>query len=259
MGRFDWNEGEDMLNKWRQNKQLEIIRAGKMPEHIAIIMDGNGRWARKRGLPRVAGHRQGMEAIKRCLEGLREINVKYLTLFAFSTENWRRPKAEVDFLMDLPGQFIGRELNTIVKNNIRLGIIGDISGLPQHTQAAIAQGIQATKDNNGLMLNFALNYGAREEILRAVRQLCQDFKAKDLDPAAISSKDLEDRLYTRGIPSPDLVIRTSGEIRISNFMLWQIAYSELCFVDTLWPDFNQYHLYKAIEQFQRRNRRFGGL
>lgn len=248
-----------MLNKWRQTKQLESIRSGKIPEHIAIIMDGNGRWAKKRGLPRVAGHRQGMEAIKRCLEGLREIEVKYLTLFAFSTENWRRPKAEVDFLMDLPGQFINRELDTIMENNIRLGIIGDVSGLPRHTQSAVAEGIQATKDNTGLVLNFALNYGAREEILQAARQLYQDFKARNLNPEAITSEDFEDRLYTRGMPCPDLVIRTSGEIRISNFMLWQIAYSELCFLDILWPDFNQYHLYKAIEQFQRRHRRFGGI
>jgi len=248
-----------MLTNWRQKKQLERIRAGRMPEHIAIIMDGNGRWAKKRGLPRVAGHRQGMQAISRCLSGLKDLDVKYLTLYAFSTENWRRPKAEVDFLMDLPGQFIGKELNKMMANNIKLGVIGDLAGLPEHTQVAVADGIEKTKLNTGLHLNFALNYGAREEIIKAVQELCRRSLNKQIDPLDISAEDLEGCLYTRGIPGPDLVIRTSGEIRISNFLLWQIAYSELCFLDTLWPDFSEFHLYKAIEQFQLRNRRFGGI
>lgn len=248
-----------MLNKWRRTKQLEAVRSGILPEHIAIIMDGNGRWARKRGLPRVVGHRQGMDAIKKCLEGLRGLDIKYLTLYAFSTENWRRPKAEVDFLMDLPGQFVNKELGTIMENNIRLKVLGDMSGLPQHTQKAISEGMRATKDNTGLVLNFALNYGAREEIIRAVRRLCNACSKEARDPLAITMEDFEDCLYTRGIPSPDLVIRTSGEIRISNFMLWQIAYAELCFLDTLWPDFSEVHLYKAILQYQQRHRRFGGI
>ncbi|HOB35113.1 MAG TPA: isoprenyl transferase [Bacillota bacterium] len=248
-----------MLNRWQLARQLETIRSGKMPHHIAIIMDGNGRWAKKRGLPRVAGHRQGMQAIKRCLAGLKGLDVKYLTLYAFSTENWRRPKSEVDFLMNLPGQFIGQELTTIVENNIKLGVIGDVSGLPAHTRKAIAEGIEATRHNTGLRLNFALNYGGREEILQAVRALCRRCQQGDLDPSAITYSDIESCLYTRDIPSPDLVIRTSGEIRISNFLLWQIAYAELYFTDTLWPDFSEMHLYKAIAQFQRRNRRFGGV
>lgn len=230
-----------------------------MPRHIAIIMDGNGRWAKKRGLPRVAGHRQGMQAIKRCLEGLRELDVGYLTLYAFSTENWRRPKSEVDFLMGMPGQFIAKELPTMMKDNIRLSVIGDIAGLPEHTRVAIANGIKATKNNTGLNLNFALNYGAREEILRAFQGLFWDCKKRGMDPGVVTVQDVGNFLYTREIPDPDLVIRTSGEIRISNFMLWQIAYAELCFLDTLWPDFNKYHLYKAIEQFQQRHRRFGGI
>jgi undecaprenyl diphosphate synthase len=248
-----------MLKEWRCTKALRDIKQGKIPNHIAIIMDGNGRWARKRGLPRVAGHRAGMQAINRCLLGLRALEVKYLTLYAFSTENWRRPKAEVDFLMDLPGQFLGKELNSLLENNIKFGIIGDIEGLPAHTQEAVAEGLEKTRKNTGLNLIFALNYGAREEILGAARQLGQLCKNGQLDPQAISATDFENCLYTRGIPSPDLVIRTSGEIRISNFLLWQLAYSELCFLEILWPDFEAIHLYHAIMQFQKRNRRFGGI
>lgn len=248
-----------MLKKWRASKLLESVQAGRMPEHVAIIMDGNGRWAKKRGLPRAAGHRAGMEAIRRCLEGLKNLKVKYLTLYAFSTENWRRPKAEVDFLMDLPGQFIGRELNSLIENNVKFGAIGDISKLPEHTQGAIAEGIKKTKLCTGLNLNFAVNYGAREEILGAVRQLGSMCKSGHLNPENIQAEEFEKYLYTRGIPHPDLVIRTSGEIRISNFLLWQLAYAELIFIDTLWPDFSELELYGAIKQFQQRNRRFGGI
>lgn len=248
-----------MLKKWRAKKLLESLRQSPIPEHIAIIMDGNGRWARRRGLPRMAGHRAGMDAIKRCLEGLKHLDVKYLTLYAFSTENWRRPKAEVDFLMNLPVQFVGRELNTLMNNNVKLGVIGDSARLPQHTRAAIAEGIEKTKNNTGMELNFALNYGAREEIIRAVRMLSHKCKDGQLDPEQIGAEDLENHLYTKGIPHPDLVIRTSGEVRISNFLLWQLAYSELSFLDILWPDFNEYYLYNAIRQFQQRSRRFGGI
>jgi undecaprenyl diphosphate synthase len=200
-----------------------------------------------------------MQAIKRCLTGLRGLDVKFLTLYAFSTENWRRPKAEVDFLMDLPGQFIDKELNTLLGNNVRLGVIGDIQGLPDHTRAAILKGKEKTDHNTGLQLNFALNYGAREEIIRAIRQLGAITHSQQLDPNDITEEMFTNYLYTKDIPDPDLVIRTSGEIRLSNFLLWQIAYSELCFTDTLWPDFNEFHLYNAIEQFQKRNRRFGGI
>ena len=210
-------------------------------------------------MPRVAGHRAGMQAIKKCLTGLRGLDVKYLTLYAFSTENWRRPKAEVDFLMDLPGQFIDKELDSLVQNNIRLGVIGDVRGLPDHTREAILRGKEKTKNNSGLQLNFALNYGAREEIIRAVQQLGVLTQNRQLEPQDITGEIFEQYLYTQGIPGPDLLIRTSGEIRISNFLLWQIAYAELYFVDTLWPSFNEFHLYDAIEQFQRRNRRFGGV
>ncbi|MDD4657640.1 MAG: isoprenyl transferase [Eubacteriales bacterium] len=248
-----------MFKKKRIARGLDAIRRGPIPQHLAIIMDGNGRWARKRGLPRVAGHRAGMDAINRCLDGLKGIDVKYLTLYAFSTENWRRPKAEVDYLMNLPGQFIAKELDTMIANNIRLKVIGDMDGLPDHTRASVTKGIEATAGNSGLTLSFALNYGSREEILKAVRQLGQMCQRGILDPADIASEEFEKCLYTAGMPSPDLIIRTSGEIRISNFLLWQMAYSELCFIDTLWPDFNELHLYEAIADFQQRQRRFGGI
>lgn len=248
-----------MFKKKRIARGLDAIRRGPIPQHLAIIMDGNGRWARKRGLPRVAGHRAGMDAINRCLDGLKGIDVKYLTLYAFSTENWRRPKAEVDYLMNLPGQFIAKELDTMIANNIRLKVIGDMDGLPDHTRASVTKGIEATAGNSGLTLSFALNYGSREEILKAARQLGQMCQRGILDPADIASEEFEKCLYTAGMPSPDLIIRTSGEIRISNFLLWQMAYSELCFIDTLWPDFNELHLYEAIADFQQRQRRFGGI
>lgn len=248
-----------MFKKKRVANQLDVIRRGPIPKHLAIIMDGNGRWARKRGMPRAAGHRAGMDAINRCLEGLKRLDVKYLTLYAFSTENWRRPKAEVDYLMNLPVQFIAKELDNMIANNIRLQVLGDMDGLPDHTRISVTRGIEATAGNSGLTLSFALNYGAREEILRAVRQLGQMCHRGMLNPDDIDSGDFEKCLYTAGMPNPDLVIRTSGEIRISNFLLWQMAYSELCFLDTLWPDFNELHLYGAIADFQRRQRRFGGI
>lgn len=248
-----------MFKKKRIARELDVIRRGRLPQHLAIIMDGNGRWARKKGLPRVAGHRAGMDAINRCLEGLKGLDVKYLTLYAFSTENWRRPKAEVDYLMNLPVQFVAKELDRMMANNIRLKVIGDLDGLPDHTRASVTKGMEATAGNSGLTLSFALNYGAREEILKAVRQLGQMCQTGILNPDDIAGDEFEQCLYTAGMPSPDLIIRTSGEIRISNFLLWQMAYSELYFIDTLWPDFNELHLYGAIADFQRRQRRFGGI
>lgn len=245
----------------RKRKAMELaqIKGGSMPVHIGIIMDGNGRWAQRQGLPRMAGHRAGMDAINRCLEGLKNLDVKYLTLFAFSTENWRRPKAEVDYLMNLPGQFVARELDNLMANNIRLRILGDVRGLPAHTQKAVTQGIIATAGNSGLTLTFAINYGAREEIIRAARQVGLECKRGLLDPGDIDGTSFESYLYTRGMPDPDLIIRTSGELRISNFLLWQIAYSELCFLDILWPDFSELDLYRAIADFQHRQRRYGGI
>lgn len=240
-------------------KAQKHLDSGPVPVHIGIIMDGNGRWAKKQGLPRKAGHRAGMKAINRCIDGLKTIDVKYLTLFAFSTENWRRPKAEVEYLMNLPAQFVARELDNLIANNIRLRIIGDMDGLPEHTQKAVAKGIKATAENTGLTLTFAINYGAREEIIRAVRQVGLDCEKGLLDPKEIDGPAFEQYLYTTGMPNPDLIIRTSGEVRISNFLLWQIAYSELCFIDTLWPDFSEQDLYHTIADFQQRQRRYGGI
>lgn len=243
---------------WRK-KAVGPIQAGKgpMPRHLAIIMDGNGRWARKRGLPRIAGHRAGMDAINRCVNCVRHLGVKYLTLFAFSTENWQRPQSEVEFLMSLPKRFVEKELDNMMANNIRFKVIGDLAGLPAHTQRSVVRGIEATAANNGLILTFALNYGAREEILRAVRALaelyCQDPKID------INSDVFERHLYTAGMAPVDMVVRTSGEKRISNFLLWQLAYAELFFLDELWPDFDEGCLYEAIAEFQKRQRRFGGI
>lgn len=251
-----------MYQFWRNKKKqalLASIGKGKLPGHIAIIMDGNGRWARKRGLPRVAGHRAGVEAIRRCLNGLKPLAVHYLTLYAFSTENWRRPRSEVEYLMDLPGYFLDRELDMLVKNNIRLGVVGDLAALPAHTRKAVEFGCKKTAGNTGLMLNFALNYGGRSDILQAVGKICRKVAAGQLKPDAVDENIFSNFLQTGGIPDPDLLIRTSGELRISNFLLWQIAYTELFFTDVLWPDFQDYHLYQAIRAYQTRRRRFGGL
>ena len=250
---------DGMFKKKQLTRQLETVSQGTVPRHLAIIMDGNGRWARKRGLPRVAGHRAGMDAINRCLRGANELDIKYLTLFAFSTENWRRPQAEVDFLMNLPRQFISKELDTMMANNIRLMVIGDMQGLPANTNSSIIRGVEATSANTGLTLVFALNYGAREEILRATRALGQMCLEGAIIPGHIGYEDFEKQLYTAGMPDIDLVIRTSGEIRISNFLLWQVAYAEFYFVDTLWPDFTEVQLYGAIAEYQQRHRRFGGV
>lgn len=238
---------------------LTSIRQAKLPQHIAIIMDGNGRWARRRGLPRVAGHRAGVEAIRRCLKGIEPLDIQHLTLYAFSTENWRRPRSEVEYLMDLPGYFIEKELETLTKNNIRLCVFGNLDGLPLHTRQAVEHGIRETADNDGLMLNFALNYGGRDDILFAVGEICRRIAAGQLKPDQIDSAVISSYLYTAGVPDPDLLVRTSGELRISNFLLWQIAYTELFFTDVLWPDFQAHHLYAAIKAYQNRRRRYGGL
>lgn len=248
-----------MFRKKRRAEKYELIRSKTLPQHVAIIMDGNGRWARKRNLPRALGHRAGMDAINRCLKSLKGLDVKYLTLYAFSTENWRRPQAEVDFLMNLPGQFIAKELANMMAGNIRINMIGDYLGLPEHTRASIDKGVQATAANSGLTLTFALNYGGQQEILQAARNLALTCMAGGLEPAAIDAEAFEQQLDTAGMPPVDLLIRTSGELRISNFLLWQAAYAELLFVETLWPDFDELVLYNAIAEYQRRQRRFGGI
>ncbi|XEC97141.1 isoprenyl transferase [Paenibacillus tarimensis] len=230
-----------------------------IPRHVAIIMDGNGRWAKSRGLPRAAGHRSGMKTVKRITMAADRLGIKYLTLYAFSTENWKRPKSEVEFLMKLPQEFLSIELDDLVKNNVQVKMMGYRESLPEYTLEAIEEAIRATAGNTGLVLNFALNYGSRKEMLDAVRKLSAEVKEGRLDPEQIEEHHYERCLLTHGIPDPDLLIRTSGELRISNFMLWQLAYSELWFTNVYWPEFSDEHFYEAIREYQRRARRYGGL
>lgn len=228
-----------------------------IPQHVAIIMDGNGRWAKKRGLPRVAGHRAGMQRVKEITQACDEMGIRYLTLYAFSTENWKRPQEEVNFLMRLPEEFLRRELGELVEKNVRLQLLGDERDLPEHTRRAIQEGIAATRNNTGLVLSFAVNYGGRAELLQAFMQLIQDVKAGMLDADKLTEDDIQRRLYTAYLPDPDLLIRTSGELRISNFLLWQIAYTELYFTNVCWPDFTRKDLQEAIASYQSRVRRYG--
>ena len=228
-----------------------------LPTHVAIIMDGNGRWATARGLPRFAGHQRGAEAVREVVEGCNRLGVRYLTLYAFSSENWKRPEAEINDLMGLLRVYVKRELLGLQNNDVRLRFIGDHVALPNDIQDLINGAEAQTCDNAGLNLVIALNYGARNEILAACRQLAEDVKAGRVETDAVTEQVFASRLSTHGIPDPDLLIRTSGEQRLSNFLLWQSAYCELSFVDTLWPDFTQEHLDKAITDYQKRERRYG--
>jgi len=224
-----------------------------LPTHIAIIMDGNGRWARRRGLPRVAGHRAGIGAVRQVVEGSAELGIRVLTLYAFSVENWKRPRTEVSTLMQLLKEYLNKELDNIHKNNIRFRTIGRTDALDPSVQAELEKAIACTSGNTGMIFNVALNYGGRVEIVDAVNRILQQ------GVASISEKDFARYLYTSGQPDPDLLIRTSGELRISNFLLWQIAYAEIWVTAILWPDFDKQHLYEAIIAFQKRERRYGGL
>ncbi|TAI51683.1 isoprenyl transferase [Bacillus paralicheniformis] len=237
----------------------ENILKGEIPEHIAIIMDGNGRWAKKRAMPRIAGHHEGMKVVRQTTKLANELGVKALTLYAFSTENWKRPKFEVDFLMKLPEEFLGTYLPELVEENVRVRLTGDREGLPPHTIRAVEKAIRDTESNDGLILNFALNYGGRAEIVRAAKRIAEEAKKGTLNTEEIDEKLFSDYLMTEALQDPDLLIRTSGEIRLSNFMLWQLAYSEFLFTDVLWPDFKDVHLLQAIGEYQRRGRRFGGI
>ncbi len=231
----------------------------KVPQHIAIIMDGNGRWARRRGLPRTEGHRRGMKALRAIIKAAPEAGVKFLTLYAFSSENWKRPQTEVDFLMKMCEAMITMELPMLIKEDIRLRHIGRLEGLPESLQRCIRNAMDLTKNNRRLGLQLAFNYGGRLEILDAVRALAARVRDGALDPEAITEETFSDALYTRGIPDPDLLIRTSGELRVSNYLLWQIAYAEIFVTKKFWPDFNRRDLDLAIRSYQKRDRRFGGL
>jgi undecaprenyl diphosphate synthase len=235
----------------------EHIDLNNLPQHLAIIMDGNGRWAKKKGAMRIFGHRNAIQAVKDVTEGCAELGIKYLTLYAFSTENWTRPKAEVDGLMELLVSTIKGEIKTLMDNKVRLTTIGETSQLPPDCQNNLAWAMSQTKNNTGLTLILALSYGGRREIINAVKQLAAEVKSGKVAPEEINERVLENYLQTSGIPDPELLIRTSGEMRVSNFLLWQIAYTELFITPTLWPDFRREHLYEAIWSYQQRERRFG--
>jgi undecaprenyl diphosphate synthase len=231
-----------------------------LPQHVAVIMDGNGRWAQKRHLPRIAGHRAGVKAAREIIESSARLKLPCLTLYAFSLENWRRPQAEVDFLMRLLREYLSRELPVIHKNNIKLQVIGRSSQLPDAVRRDIEDGMKLTSGNTGMKLVVALNYGARAEIVDAFNSLLKNVRANPAAAAAeIDEQQISDALYTAGLPDPDLLIRTSGEMRVSNFLLWQIAYAEMYVTETLWPDFSRERFLEALLDYQKRERRYGGL
>jgi undecaprenyl diphosphate synthase len=235
----------------------EQINTGKIPLHIAIIMDGNGRWAKQKGKLRVFGHQNAIKAVRDTTEGAAEIGVKFLTMYAFSTENWRRPKKEVDALMELLVHTIAKEKPTLNKNDIRLLAIGNLESLPPDCLAELMEAIEDTKNNKRMSLVLALSYSSKWEITEAVKSISEKVKRGELDPSAINEDMISDHLTTKGIPDPELMIRTSGEYRISNYLLWQLAYAELYFTEKLWPDFRREDLFEAIADYQKRERRFG--
>ena len=235
----------------------EQIDPSKLPRHIAIIMDGNGRWAGKKGKTRIFGHTNGVSAVRETSEACAELGVQYLTLYAFSTENWTRPQTEVSALMSLLLKTIKVELKTLLKNDIRLQVIGDVSSLPRSVVNELQEAIERTKDNKRMQTTLALSYSGKSEITHAVKEIALKVQKGEITPGDVNERLINDNLYTAGIPDPELLIRTSGEKRVSNFMLWQLAYAEYYFTDVLWPDFNKEELYKAIIDFQNRERRFG--
>ncbi|MFF5993347.1 isoprenyl transferase [Lysinibacillus sp. KU-BSD001] len=251
--------GKKINKEDKMNEQKGLVKDECIPSHIAIIMDGNGRWAKKRAMPRIKGHHEGMNTVKKIARYASKCGVKVLTLYAFSTENWRRPKTEVEFLMSLPGQFLQSFLPELMELNIKVQMIGDKAELPMHTQKALDAAMEATKENTGLILNFAMNYGSRDEIVRAMKAMMTEVQEGKLVIEDITEERVTNYLMTAHLPEPDLLIRTSGEVRLSNFMLWQLAYTEFWFTDTLWPDFDEACFQEAIEAYQNRNRRYGGL
>jgi undecaprenyl diphosphate synthase len=238
---------------------LSLEAKANLPKHVAIIMDGNGRWAKQRHLPRVEGHRAGAESARIIIRTAGELGIKYLTLYAFSAENWNRPKDEVDALMKYLIHYLKSETPELNKNNVRLEVIGQIYRLPENVQEHLKKSIATLSRNNGLTLVMALSYGSRIEIVEAVRNIAEKVKQGKLDPGDINEKVISEHLWTRNVPDPDLLVRTSGEMRLSNFLLWQISYTELVVTQTLWPDFRKPQFFEALEEYTRRHRRFGGL
>jgi len=235
------------------------VESLRMPAHIAVIMDGNGRWAQARGLPRVEGHRRGANTVRRISEACRELGVSYLTLYCFSNENWKRPQEELSFLMGLLKTYLIQERPTLLKNDIRLTIIGRREGIPDEVLTEMDRSVELSKNGKSLTLCLAINYGSRQEIVDAVRSIAGQVQSGVLDPAIIDEAMMTNHLYTSGMPDPDLLIRTSGEMRISNYLLWQISYSELWITEKAWPEFDKEDLVQAIADFNKRDRRFGGI
>jgi undecaprenyl diphosphate synthase len=253
---------QDILDVVSSDSEEQALVRGidfaRLPRHVAIIMDGNGRWAKLRRKARVEGHRAGIEAVRDVVETSARLGLEVLTLYAFSIENWKRPKTEVSTLMGLLKRYLRMELDTLLKNNIRFQVIGRMEELPRDVQDELQRGIERTRERSGLLFNIALNYGGRAEIIDAVKRLVQEGVAAG-HADGIDEARLESHLYTAGQPDPDLLIRTSGEMRISNFLLWQIAYAEIWVTDVLWPDFRRKHLLQAVAAFQKRERRYGGI
>lgn len=245
-----------------KNSKKQIIKEQdltKIPKHIAIIMDGNGRWAKSRNLPRIKGHYEGMQTVKKITKFASSLGIEYLTLYAFSTENWSRPTTEVNYLMSLPEKMFDSFMPELMENNVKVQVIGDIEELPDNTKIAVNNALKKTEANTGLKLIFALNYGSKKEMLYAIKSIAQKYKDNKLLFDDITEDTVSKELYTKDYPDPDLLIRTSGEQRISNFLLWQLAYSEFLFVDCAWPDFTEEEFKKALLSYQMRDRRYGGL
>lgn len=243
----------------KQSKETLHVPEDNIPEHIAIIMDGNGRWAGKRGMPRFAGHKEGVATVVKIVKAAVNCKVKVLTLYTFSTENWKRPKAEIDFILKLPKEFLRIYLPELIANNVRIVAIGEMENLPATTGEAVQYAIDCTQDNDGLQLNFALNYGSRHEMLNAMKEVFADLNKAKLSLDELDEQQFSRYLYTAGMTEPDLLIRTGGEKRLSNFLLWQLAYTEFWFTDVLWPDFSEKEFLHALEEYGQRKRRYGGL
>lgn len=257
LDKLGWRK-TDKKDATLQERMLKV-RSESVPQHIAIIMDGNGRWAQKRALPRVAGHHEGMKNIRTITRCANKVGIGVLTLYAFSTENWKRPRKEVEFLMRLPEEFLTSFLPELMELNIRVRMIGEIDALPTHTQKAVQNAMNTTANNTGMILNFALNYGSRREMVLSVQEIVTQVQNGTLSLEDISEETISNHLMTSQLPDPDLLIRTSGELRLSNFLLWQLAYSEFWFTDVHWPEFSDKDLLEAVESYQSRNRRYGGL
>jgi len=240
-------------------RKTYALDLGAMPQHIAFIMDGNGRWAKRKGMPRLVGHNAGTETLKKIVKESKRLGIPYITFYAFSTENWKRPSDEVNGLMNILVKFIQSEIQEIHSNHIKINILGDIDRLPSYAREQVDFATELTKDNTEMHFNIALNYGGRDEIIQAVKKIVRDVQNQKIDIDQIDEKSFQTYLYTNGMPDPDLLIRTSGEVRLSNFLLWQLAYSELTFVDVFWPDFDEMAYQKAISDYQNRNRRFGAI